>query len=134
MFVQDYNYIQSPLLTLAYPHFPSFNSLTSSTTCLSFFAQSSIPVLVPIAFFPALLNSISYRDLLDLSCVGDDLLHDLHGLALGLSRLSLTLGCRSLDNLYLLALTHLHGHRRTLTERKRKIEAERETDGRRQRQ
>lgn len=51
MFVQDYNYIQSPLLTLAYPHFPSFNSLTSSTTCLSFFAQSSIPVLVPIAFF-----------------------------------------------------------------------------------
>lgn len=58
----------------------------------------------------------SYGDLLDLSCVGDDLLHDLHGLALCLSCLSLTLG--SLDDLYLLALTHLHGHRRTLMERK----------------
>ena len=65
-------------------------------------------------------HAISYRDLLNLSCVGDDLLHDLHGLTLGLSCLSLTLGCRSLDDLYLLALAHLHGHWRALMERKGK--------------
>lgn len=56
-------------------------------------------------------DAISYRDLLDLPRVGDDLLHDLHGLPLGLSRLSLTLCRCSLDDLYLLALAHLHGHR-----------------------
>lgn len=71
------------------------------------------------------LKLISYRDLLDFPSVGDDLLHDLHGLALGLSCLSLTLSSRSLDNLYLLALTHLHRHRRTLktgNEERRKAE------------
>lgn len=57
--------------------------------------------------------------MLNLSGVGDDLLHDLHGLALGLSCLPLTLGCSSLDNLYLLALTHLHGHWSALTETKK---------------
>lgn len=63
-------------------------------------------------FFFLLL--ISHRDLLDLSRVGDDLLHDLHGLTLGLGRLSLTLRRGGLDDLHLLALAHLHGHRRTL--------------------
>lgn len=59
---------------------------------------------------------ISHRDLLDLSRVGDDLLHDLHGLTLGLGRLSLTLRRRGLDDLHLLALAHLHGHRRALSQ------------------
>lgn len=82
-------------------------------------------VVQSLLYFPSLfiqLDTISYRDLLDLSGVGYYLLHDLHGLALGLSCLSLTLCCCSLDNLYLLALTHLHGHRRTLMERKKKEE------------
>ncbi len=98
--------------------------------CLNL-SQSLLPPVKSFCphFFFSLISLISHRDLLDLSCVGDDLLHDLHGLALGLSCLSLTLGCRSLDNLYLLALTHLHGHRCTLIEREdereRKIKAER---------
>lgn len=52
----------------------------------------------------------AYRDLLDLSCVCDDLLHHLHGLssaALGLLGLTLRLG---LDNLHLLTFSNLHGH------------------------
>lgn len=52
----------------------------------------------------------AYRDLLDLSCVCDDLLHHLHGLssaALGLLALTLWLG---LDNLYLLTFSNLHGN------------------------
>lgn len=51
-----------------------------------------------------------YRDLLDFSCVGDDLLHDLHGLpgaTLSLLGLALRLG---LDYLYLLPFAHLHRH------------------------
>lgn len=52
----------------------------------------------------------AYRDLLDLSSVGDDLLHHLHGLSsatLGLLCLTLRLG---LHNLYLLTLSDLHCH------------------------
>lgn len=52
----------------------------------------------------------AYRDLLDLPCVGDDLLHHLHGLpgaALGLLGLTLWLG---LDDLHLLTFSDLHGH------------------------
>lgn len=60
-------------------------------------------------------SAYSYRNLLDLSSIGDDLLHDLHGLALGLSCRCLTLSC--LDDLYLLAFTHLHGHGGALTDR-----------------
>lgn len=55
-------------------------------------------------------QSRAYRDLLDLPCVRDDLLHHLHGLsgaALGL--LGLTLGL-SLNNLHLLTFSHLHSH------------------------
>lgn len=73
------------------------------------------PALISITF-TSKLDVISYWDLLDLSRIGDDLLHNLHGLALGLSCLSLTLWCCSLDNLHLLALTHLHGDRCTLME------------------
>lgn len=53
----------------------------------------------------------AYRDLLDLSCVRDDLLHHLHGLSsatLGLLGLTLWLG---LDNLHLLTFSNLHGYR-----------------------
>lgn len=64
------------------------------------------------------LNAISYWDLLDLPRVGDDLLHDLHGLTLGLSGLSRALRCCSLDDLNRLALTHLHGNGGTLVERR----------------
>jgi hypothetical protein len=64
----------------------------------------------------------AYRDLLDLSCVSDDLLHHLHGLSsatLGLLGLTLRLG---LHNLHLLAFSNLHRHRRGLEERvKRKL-------------
>ena len=52
----------------------------------------------------------TYRDLLDLSCVRNDLLHHLHGLSsatLGLLGLTLRLG---LDNLHLLTFSNLHGH------------------------
>ena len=85
-----------------------------SVHCLTFFALSSTSPQAPIRFL-FLLDAISYRDLLDFSRVGDDLLHHLHSLALGLC---LSLSCCGLDDLHLLALTHLHGHRRTLTERK----------------
>lgn len=53
----------------------------------------------------------AYRDLLDLSRVGDDLLHHLHGLSsatLGLLCLTLRLG---LYNLHLLTFSDLHCHR-----------------------
>lgn len=60
------------------------------------------------------LGDVSYRNLLNLSGVGDDLLHDLHGLTLGLSCLRLTLSCGRLHDLDLLTLAHLHGHRSTL--------------------
>lgn len=56
----------------------------------------------------------SYRYLLDFSCIGDDLLHDLHGLpssTLSLLGLSLRLG---LHYLYLLAFSNLHRHRGSL--------------------
>lgn len=59
----------------------------------------------------------AYRDLLDLSCVRDDLLHHLHslsGAALGLLGLTLWL---SLNNLDLLTFSNLHGHGRGLERR-----------------
>lgn len=62
--------------------------------------------------FPTLhISGGPYRDLLDLPRVGDDLLHDLHGLpgpALRLLGLSLRL---RLHDLHLLAFSHLHRHR-----------------------
>lgn len=60
-----------------------------------------------------------YRDLLDLPSVGDDLLHDLHGLpsaALCLLALPLGLGLHDLD---LLTFSNLHGHRGALQARRR---------------
>lgn len=59
---------------------------------------------------PPFLLAESYRDLLDFSRVGDDLLHHLHGLscaALSLLALALGLGLHDLD---LLPLSHLHCH------------------------
>ncbi len=55
----------------------------------------------------------SYWNLLDLSRVGDDLLHNLHRLSSRLCCLRLSL-CSGLHDLHLLAFAHLHGHRSAL--------------------
>lgn len=102
-------------------HFPALDNAECFTSSCEI-----QPNYTSLSRCPFRVGAASYRDLLDLSCVGDDLLHDLHGLALSLSRLSLTLGCGSLNNLHLLALAHLHGDGRALVEG-RGAERERET-------
>jgi len=98
--------------------------------CRKHTTQSKLPLAVEKAYMYSLmpehqrtvcsqdchtfLRVKSYRYLLDFSCIGDDLLHDLHGLpssALSLLGLSLRLG---LHYLYLLAFSNLHRHRRAL--------------------